>query len=137
MVPILNLDHNWNDGQKQTQKYCCSMDVLESFGRFRLLVVEWEENSPEKPQSEEQSPDPNLNHSIVINNPYSYEESESLGSSQSIIISEAMCAHTIKGAVDTGGCKTVHKTPGAAEEFPFVSNSNQYHQDCHIMHVCL
>lgn len=50
-----------------------------------------------------------------------------------------MCAHTIKSAVETGGCKTVHETPGAAEEFPFVSNSNQYHQDCHNnhMHVCL
>ena len=48
-----------------------------------------------------------------------------------------MCAHTIKGAVETGRCKTVHETPGAAEEFPFVGNSNQYHQDCHIIHVCL
>ena len=51
---------------------------------------------------------------------------------------------TIKGTIGTGGCKTVHETSGAAEEFPFVSDSNQHNQHCHVyvcvpdtMHACM
>ena len=60
-----------------------------------------------------------------------YSESESLESSQSIELIFPN-PHTIKGAVETGRGKTVHETPGAAEEFPFISNSNQNNQGCHV-----